>query len=107
MSNTENHHLDQLLDELKLTTVKKNYRSFSKEAISFNESMVMYLTRLMEEEYNNRIDNRIKRLITQSKFPSIKHLSEFQFSQSEIKKQQILEICLCCLKVSPTKSLGT
>ena len=57
--------------------------------------MVMYLTRLMEEEYNNRIDNRIKRLITQSKFPSIKHLSEFQFSQSEIKKQQILEIAEC------------
>ena len=73
------NHLDHLLDELRLGTIKRHYDSFSLEAIKTNKTMVDYLKALAQEEYNDRMGNRIKRLISQAKFPVVKTLAEFDF----------------------------
>ena len=42
-------HLDQLLDELRLGTIKQYYGSFSLEAIKTNKTMVDYLKALVQD----------------------------------------------------------
>jgi DNA replication protein DnaC len=89
-------HLDHLLDELRLGTIKRYYDSFSLEAIKTNKTMVDYLKALAQEEYNDRMDNRIKRLISQAKFPVVKTLAEFDFkSIPTLNKQMILSLADC------------
>ena len=72
MSNTSLNHL---LDELRLGIIKQNYAPFSEEAIKTNKTMIEYLKALVQEEYNGRMDNRIKRLISQAKFPVVKTIA--------------------------------
>jgi len=88
--------LDYLLDELKLTAVKRFYMPFSKEASKTNKTMVEFLKALIQEEYTHRTETRIKRLISQAKFPVVKLLAEFDFSAiPDINKQHILTLSEC------------
>jgi DNA replication protein DnaC len=91
-----NTSLNHLLDELRLGTIKQNYTPFSEEAIKTNKTMIEYLKALVQEEYNGRMDNRIKRLISQAKFPVVKTISEFDFkSIPTLNKQQVLSLSEC------------
>ena len=90
------NHLDHLLDALRLGTIKRHYDSFSLEAIKTNKTMVDFLKALAQEEYNDRMDNRIKRLISQAKFPVVKTLAEFNFKAiPNLNKQMILSLADC------------
>ena len=89
-------HLDQLLDVLRLGTMKRYYDSFSLEAMKTNKTMIDYLKALAQEEYNDRMDNRIKRLISQAKFPVVKTLAEFDFKAiPNLNKPMILSLAEC------------
>ena len=58
--------------------------------------MVDYLKALVQEEYNDRMGNRIKRLVSQAKFPVVKTLAEFDFkSIPNLNKQMILSLADC------------
>ena len=86
----------QLCSELKLTTVLKNYTILANEASMSNKSYTDYLKVLLQEELDHRIDNRIKKLIRQAKFPALKTLAEFQFNETpNLNKQKILELAKC------------
>jgi DNA replication protein DnaC len=85
--------LESLLGELKLTTLKKNYRSFANEATNSNQTMTDYLKALLQEECNHRVESRIKRLIGAAKFPVLKTLAEFEFKTiPSLNKQKVLEL---------------
>ena len=88
--------LEMMLKELKLTTFVKNHASFAKQALNSDESFSNYLKALAQEELNQRINNKIKKLIYQAKFPNIKTLAEFDFSFiPNLNKQKILQISEC------------
>ena len=88
--------LDLLIDDLKLTTFKKNYKSFAKEAVKTNKTMVEFLHALLQEECNHRLEARIKRLIAQAKFPVIKTLSDFDFKAiPSLNNQKIIDLAGC------------
>jgi len=88
--------LDLLLDELKLSTMKRHYVSFAKEAEKTNKTMAGYLKALAQEEQAHRSDQRIKRLISQARFPVIKRVSDYQFAAfPTLNKGQILSLADC------------
>lgn len=88
--------LDLLLDDLKLTKIKQHYASFSKEAAKTNKTMTAFLKSLVQEEYNHRIDSRIKRLISQAKFPVVKTITMFDFQAiPSLNKSQYLSLTEC------------
>jgi len=97
--------LEAILSDLKLTTVVQNYESFSKEAAKNNKTMVEFLRGLLEEELNHRIENRVRRLISQAKFPVIKTVSDFKFEDiPDLNKQKVLE-CTDCYFVETNANL--
>lgn len=88
--------LNLLLDELRLISVKQNYVSFERESVKTNKTMTEFLKALIQEEHNHRTDARIKRLISQAKFPVVKTLSEFDFSAiPNLNKQRYLSLTDC------------
>jgi len=88
--------LDILLDDLKLNTVKRQYVAMAKEASETNKPMISFLKTLIQEEHNHRLDLKIKRLISNAKFPVIKQLSSFDFSAiPSLNKSHILHLSDC------------
>jgi DNA replication protein DnaC len=85
--------LDTILEDLRLSTVKKNYARFSKEAIGDKKSHIDYLRALLACEQAHRIESRISKLISAAKFPVIKTLAEFDFTQvPTLNKPLILDL---------------
>lgn len=88
--------LELMLKELKLSTFIQNYNAFSKQAGKENYSYEEFLKALAEEELNQRIQNKIKRLLALAKFPPLKTLAEFVFEDvPELNKQQIIQLADC------------
>lgn len=85
--------LNAVLMDLRLSTIQKNYASFSKEAVRSSKSHIDYLKALLIAEQAHRIESRITRLISMAKFPVIKTLAEFDFTQiPSLNKPLILEL---------------
>lgn len=93
---TKNSVVEPLLKELKLSMFAKNYVNYAKEAYEKQHAHEAYLAALAIEEVSYRSDNRIKKLISQAKFPHSKRLSEFKFDHvPELDKQKVIELFEC------------
>lgn len=75
--------LPLLLKELRLPTMLRHYRDLSDDALNQAVSHEDYLANLCELEINTRSANRIIRNTKQSKLPSGKSLSSFNFDHPE------------------------
>ena len=82
--------LPLLLKELRLTTMVKEWQSISQKAIEQAWEPELFLAHLCELEISYRHDNKLKRLLRESKLPVGKQLSQYDFSEiTGVTAQQI------------------
>jgi len=68
--------------ELKLPTVKRRFRAMAEEAAREQQSAVAYLGALLEAEVAERSERRERRRLVEARFPVMKSLEEFNFSEN-------------------------
>jgi DNA replication protein DnaC len=69
--------------ELKLPTVRRRFRALAEEAIREQQTPVAYLAALLEAEMTERAERREKRRLIDARFPQIKRLEDFHFSDNQ------------------------
>jgi hypothetical protein len=79
-----------LLKELRLTTMAKQWQAVSQKAIEMDWEPELFLAHLCELETSYRHDNKLKRLLRESKLPIGKQLAQYDFSEiTGVTAQQI------------------
>ena len=79
-----------LLKELRLTTMAKQWQDISQKAIEMDWEPELFLAHLCELETSYRHDNKLKRLLRESKLPIGKQLAQYDFSEiTGVTAQQI------------------
>jgi DNA replication protein DnaC len=68
--------------ELKLPTVKARFRQMAAEATREQQTPVAYLAALLEAEMHERAERRERRRLLDARFPLLKRLEEFRFSDN-------------------------
>lgn len=85
--------LTKKLREFKLSGISRTLPVRLEEAVSSNLSHSEFLELLLEDEMNQRSENRRKRLYEGAHLPFEKDISDFDFTfQPSIKKAEILEL---------------
>ena len=78
--------LEALIDahavELKLPTVRRRFRTLAEEATREQQTPVAYLAALLEAEMTERAERREKRRLIDARFPQIKRLEDFRFTDN-------------------------
>jgi DNA replication protein DnaC len=78
--------LEALIDahavELKLPTVRRRFRQMAEEAVREQQTPVAYLAALLEAEMTERAERREKRRLNDARFPQLKRLEDFRFSDN-------------------------
>jgi|SRR3989344_2290184 len=88
--------LKRRLRGFKLSGMVKTLELRLKQTEEDGLGSVEFLALLLEDEINQRTDNRRKRLYTSAHLPFEKGLEDFDFAfQPSIKKQEILELATC------------
>ena len=85
--------LDTSLKELKLPTMLKKYHDVASSSLDSNYSYEQFLLSLSRLEIEDRFDKRIRYLLKSAKFQKEKTIDQYDFSQVEIKKEVISELC--------------
>jgi DNA replication protein DnaC len=82
--------LPVLLKELRLPAIAKAWASLAQKASSENWEPELFLAELCELEANDRYEKRLQRLLRDSKLPTGKQLSQYDFSQiTGVTQQQL------------------
>jgi DNA replication protein DnaC len=68
--------------ELKLPTVKTRFRAMAAEATREQQTPTAYLAALLEVEVHERSERRERRRLIDARFPLLKRLEEFRFSDN-------------------------
>ena len=68
--------------ELKLPTIKTRFRQMAGEATREQQTPIAYLAALLEAEVHERSERREARRIIDARFPQIKRLEEFRFTEN-------------------------
>ena len=68
--------------ELKLPTVRRRFRALAEEALREQQTPVAYLAALLEAEMSERSERRERRRLIEARFPVIKRLEDFRFSDN-------------------------
>src|SRR5215218_3575299 len=68
--------------ELKLPTVKRRFRALAQEATREQQTPVAYLAALLEAEHQERAERRERRRLIDARFPQIKRLQDFIFTDN-------------------------
>ena len=78
--------LEALIDahavELKLPTVRRRFRTLAAEAVREQQTPVAYLGALLEAEMAERAERREKRRLIDARFPALKRLEDFRFTDN-------------------------
>jgi DNA replication protein DnaC len=69
-------------NELKLPTVRARFRQMAAEATREQQTPISYLAALLEAEVHERADRREHRRLLDARFPQIKRLEEFRFTDN-------------------------
>jgi len=79
-----------LLKELRLSTMLKQWQPLSQKAVEQEWEPALFLAHLCEVEANKRHNNKLKRLLRDSKLPIGKQLSQYDFGEIKgITVQQV------------------
>jgi len=93
------------LKQFKLAGIVKSFEIRVQEAQESNMSYTEFLELLLEDENISRKENKKKRLFNKAKLPSIKHISDFDFTfQPTIKKAEITQLS-SCLYIKEAKNI--
>jgi DNA replication protein DnaC len=68
--------------ELKLPTVRRRFRALAQEATREQQTPVAYLGALLEAEMAERAERRERRRLNDARFPQIKRLQDFRFTDN-------------------------
>jgi DNA replication protein DnaC len=68
--------------ELKLPTVRRRYQALAAEATREQQTPVAYLAALLEAETAERAERRERRRLVDARFPALKRLEEFRFTDN-------------------------
>jgi DNA replication protein DnaC len=68
--------------ELKLPTVRRRFRTLAEEALREQQTPVAYLAALLEAEMTERSERRERRRLLEARFPHIKRLEDFRFTDN-------------------------
>jgi DNA replication protein DnaC len=68
--------------ELKLPTVRRRFRQMADEAVREQQTPVAYLAALLEAEMAERAERREQRRLIDARFPALKRLEDFRFSDN-------------------------
>jgi DNA replication protein DnaC len=86
VKNARTAALEALIDahavELKLPTVRRRFRQMADEAVREQQTPVAYLAALLEAEMAERAERREKRRLNDARFPAMKRLQDFRFSDN-------------------------
>jgi DNA replication protein DnaC len=78
--------LEALIDshavELKLPTLRRQFRSLAEQAIREQQTPVEYLAALLEAETADRAERREKRRLIDARFPALKRVEDFRFDDN-------------------------
>lgn len=96
MPNTLSQTSMKKLRDFKLSGIIRTLPVRLEEAINRNLSHSEFLELLLEDEVNQRTENRRKRLYAGARLPFEKGIEDFDFTfQPSVKKQEILELSTC------------
>ena len=76
------NELTELCKNLQLTTVAKRVEDACQQALRQQQTYEEFLSSLLNEELEARLQRRANRRVKESKFPSVKTLDGFDFSRS-------------------------
>jgi DNA replication protein DnaC len=98
--NAQTAALEALIDahatELKLPTVKARFRQMAAEALREQQTPVAYLAALLEAEMHERAERRERRRLLDARFPLLKRLEEFRFTDnSNVPQATIAALAEC------------
>ena len=75
--------LHQQLDYLKLPFLKDQYADLAQQAAEQSWTHVDYLTRLIDGQYQQRLQHTIRLRVKSARFPVLKTLDQFQWDWLE------------------------
>jgi len=85
--------IEAYLKKLRMPQATKTYESLAREAADNNLDYEEYLLCVLEQEVQQRENNRIQRLIRQATFPVVKTLESFDFlAIPSLNKPRVLKL---------------
>jgi DNA replication protein DnaC len=85
-SNARSAALEAVIDshavELKLPTLRRQFRSLAEQALREQQTPVQYLAALLEAETAERAERRERRRLIDARFPALKRLEDFRFDDN-------------------------
>jgi DNA replication protein DnaC len=85
-SNARSAALEAVIDshavELKLPTLRRQFRSLAEQAVREQQTPVEYLATLLEAETAERAERRERRRLLDARFPTLKRLEDFRFDDN-------------------------
>jgi DNA replication protein DnaC len=85
-TNARSAALEALIDshalELRLPTLRRQFRSVAEQAIREQQTPVEYLAALLEAETADRAERRERRRLIDARFPALKRLEDFRFDDN-------------------------
>src|SRR3954470_16492449 len=86
LTNAKTAALEALIEahaiDLKLPTVRRRFRALAEEANREQQTPVAYLGALLEAEMAERAERRERRRLIDARFPAIKRLEDFRFTEN-------------------------
>lgn len=90
--NKINENIIKYSKELRLPTFRRDFKEVAKQAATERINFEKFLLRLMEKEFEERVENRKKSQIRQAGFPSKMHLSQLVLEQLPADAQEKLPL---------------
>ncbi len=85
-SNARSAALEAVIDshavQLKLPTLRRQFRSLAQQAVREQQTPVEYLAALLEAETAERAERRERRRLIDARFPTLKRLEDFRFDDN-------------------------
>ena len=91
--------------ELKLPTVRRRFRSLAEEALREQQTPVAYLAALLEAEMAERSERRERRRLLEARFPVMKRLEDFRFTDNPKVSQAAIAALAECSWIDDRESV--
>jgi DNA replication protein DnaC len=88
--------LNSYLKNLKLPTMRAEYKSIARKCSQANAAYEDFLQQLAELEVQHRTAAAIERRLKQAEFPMVKEMSSFRFADvPKLNKKYVLDLAMC------------
>lgn len=90
---TEPPHLSADLKELKLPSFSQHWVRLAEEAVRQRQPYAEYLAELAHQEVCDRLERRVRRRVSEARFPRLKTLDGFDFdAQPDLDRAAVIEL---------------